>query len=121
MNIVLDMNILLNWVEFLESEGHKATHWRQLGDIRAQDTEIMKWARDNDHIVFTHDLDFGSLLYATNANKPSVIQLRMENIFPDQAGDFVIEALDTLSSELKQGALAIIDPKRHRIRLLPLR
>ena len=100
---------------------YEAKHWRQIGDIRAEDTEIMEWARVNEYVVFTHDLDFGSLLYATNANKPSVIQLRMENIVPDAAGSFVIETLDVVSKELEAGALAIIDPKRHRIRLLPLR
>ena len=121
MKIVLDMNIPLNWVAFLESHGHTVKHWRDIGNIRAEDTEIMKWARDNQYSVFTHDLDFGSLLYSTNASKPSVIQLRTENIFPDESGYFIIETLDTLSNELKQGALAIIDPKKHRTRLLPLR
>ncbi len=121
MKFVLDMNIPPSWVVFFEAHGHEARHWRQIGDIRAEDTEIMEWARVNEYIVFTHDLDFGSLLYATKANKPSVIQLRMESIVPDDAGKFVLEALDTVSKELQEGALAIIDPKRHRIRLLPLR
>ena len=33
-------------------------------------------------IVFTHDLDFSSLLFATGAKAPSVIQLRVQNILP---------------------------------------
>ncbi len=75
----------------------------------------------NEYTVFTHDLDFGSLLYSTNANKPSVIQLRMADIVPEVAGSFVIEALETVKNELQKGALVIIDPNKHRIRLLPLR
>lgn len=121
MKIVLDMNIPRGWKAFFESHGHEAIHWREIGEIRAEDTEIMEWAKQNQFVVFTHDLDFGSLLYSTNANKPSVIQLRMENILPSVAGSMVIEALDTVSKELKNGALVTIDPKRHRIRLLPLR
>lgn len=121
MKIVLDMNIPQSWVGFLNSKGHEAKHWRQIGDIRAEDTEIMEWARDNEYIVFTHDLDFGSLLYSTNASKPSVIQLRMADIVPEVAGSFVIESLNKVSNELQEGALVIIDPKRHRVRLLPLR
>jgi predicted nuclease of predicted toxin-antitoxin system len=81
----------------------------------------MEWARQNQFIVFTHDLDFGSLLHSTNASKPSVIQLRMEDIVPSVAGNLVIEALNNVSKELENGALVTIDPKRHRIRLLPLR
>uniref|UniRef100_UPI00387E30A8 hypothetical protein n=1 Tax=Candidatus Venteria ishoeyi TaxID=1899563 RepID=UPI00387E30A8 len=56
-----------------------------------------------------------------NANKPSVIQLRMENILPSVMGNMVVEALNSVSKALKNGALVTIDPKRHRIRLLPLR
>ena len=121
MKLVLDMNIPQSWVGFLNSKGHEARHWREIGDIRAEDTEIMEWARVNKYTVFTHDLDFGSLLYSTNANKPSVIQLRMADIVPDVAGSFVLEALDKVSNEIQEGALVIIDPIKHRIRLLPLR
>jgi len=121
MKIVLDMNIPQSWVNFLNSKGHTAKHWRQIGDIRAEDTEIMEWARVNEYTVFTHDLDFGSLLYSTNANKPSVIQLRMADIVPEVAGNSVLEALDKVSNEIQEGALVIIDPNKHRIRLLPLR
>ncbi|KOR28143.1 hypothetical protein TI03_05395, partial [Achromatium sp. WMS1] len=58
MNIVLDMNIPQGWKEFLEAKNHKIVHWREIGDIRAEDTEIMEWARQNQFVVFTHDLDF---------------------------------------------------------------
>jgi len=121
MKIVLDMNIPQGWVEFLEAQGHEVIHWREIGEIRAEDTEVMEWARQNQFVVFTHDLDFGSLLYSTNAEKPSIIQLRVENIVPSLAGNVVIEALNIVSRELESGALVTIDPKRHRIRFLPLR
>ncbi|MDF1882275.1 DUF5615 family PIN-like protein [Sulfurimonas sp. MAG313] len=120
MNFVLDMNIPKGWVEFLQTLGHRAIHWRDIGNICAEDTEIMQWARINQFIVFTHDLDFGSLLYATQANKPSVIQLRMESIIPSIAGEIVNETIELISKELEQGALVIIDPKKHRVRVLPL-
>ncbi len=121
MKLVLDMNIPQSWVDFLNSKGHTVKHWRSIGDIRAEDTEIMAWARAHEYTVFTHDLDFGSLLYSTNATKPSVLQLRMADIVPEVAGNFVLEALDKVSNEIQEGALVIIDPNKHRIRLLPLR
>jgi len=120
MKIVLDMNIPRGWANFLNEAGFSTTHWREIGDIRAEDTEIMAWASKNEAIVFTHDLDFGSILYATNATSPSVVQLRMENILPSVVGDLVIKTLNTIHQELQEGALVTIDPKRHRIRLLPL-
>ena len=121
MNILLDMNIPRTWERFLNQAGHEAIHWSQIGDIRAEDKEIMAWARENQHIVFTHDLDFGSLLFVTNARSPSVVQLRVEHILPEIMGDAVLETLSITSEKLNEGALITIEPRRHRIRLLPLR
>ena len=121
MKIVLDMNIPPIWVQFLNDAGHDAIHWSNIGNIRAEDTEIMEWARINKHIVFTHDLDFGSLLYATGAKAPSVIQLRVENILPSSVGNELLETLKIAAEELNNGALITIDPRRQRMRILPLR
>jgi len=68
MKILLDMNIPLSWKHFLLSAGYEAIHWRDVGDIRAADSEIMAYARSNYLVVFTHDLDFGAILAATNAS-----------------------------------------------------
>ncbi len=120
MKLLLDMNIPQIWVEFLMNAGHEAIHWSKVGDIRAEDTEIMEWARINQFVVFTHDLDFGTLLYLTNAKAPSVIQLRVEHILPSAVGDIVLDTLKTVEENLKKGALVTIDPRRQRVRLLPL-
>ena len=109
------------WVQFLNDAGHNAIHWSNIGNIRAEDTEIMEWARINKHIVFTHDLDFGSLLYTTGAKAPSVIQLRVENILPSSVGNELLETLRIATEELNNGALITIDPRRQRVRILPLR
>lgn len=121
MKIVLDMNIPPIWVQYLNDAGHDAIHWSNIGNIRAEDTEIMEWARINKHIVFTHDLDFGGLLYATGAKAPSVIQLRVENILPSSVGNELLETLKIATEELNNGALITIDPRRQRMRILPLR
>jgi predicted nuclease of predicted toxin-antitoxin system len=43
----------------------------------------MDWALANDHIVFTHDLDFTTTLALTHASGPSVFQVRTQNVLPD--------------------------------------
>lgn len=121
MKMLLDMNIPEVWVAFLNKAGYEAIHWSSVGDIRARDTEIMTWARTHQYVVFTHDLDFGSLLFATNAEAPSVVQLRAEHIVPEVFGDVVLETLGKSAEALRSGALVTIDPSRHRIRLLPLK
>lgn len=91
-----------------------------LGAKNAPDPEIMAYARANDYIVVTHDLDFSAILAATHGEKPSVVQIRAEDISPDAIGKQVIAALRQMASELEDGALLTIDPNRTRLRLLPL-
>jgi predicted nuclease of predicted toxin-antitoxin system len=105
----------------LETAGHEVKHWSEIGAITAPDSEIMEWARSNEYIVFTHDLDFSALLFATNAIAPSVIQVRTEDIRPNSIGTQVLLALQNAEETLKQGALITIDPRKNRIRLLPLK
>ncbi|MBI2477338.1 MAG: DUF5615 family PIN-like protein [Planctomycetia bacterium] len=54
-----------------------------MGDPIAADHEIMEWARNNEHMIFTHDLDFGTMLALTHASGPNVIQVRGQNVLPD--------------------------------------
>ncbi len=80
----------------------------------------MEWARSNNCVVFTHDLDFGAILAATQAIGPSVIQVRAENVLPGDAGDIVIAAIRRFREDLEQGALISVDPGRARARILPM-
>lgn len=80
------MNLSPDWVKTLKKDGFDAVHWSTIGDIRAEDTEIMEWARTNNHVVFTHDLDFGMLLALTQAESPSVIQVRTQDVSPSHLG-----------------------------------
>ena len=71
-------------------------------------------------MVLTHDLDFGAILAATHGQKPSVVQVRAEDVSPAMIGQQVILALRQMASELEEGALLTVDPSRTRLRLLPL-
>ena len=120
MKFVIDMNLSPRWVEVFMAAGLEATHWSALGDPRATDRSIMEWARSNGYIVFTHDLDFGAILAATQASGPSVLQIRAEKVLPEDAGDTVIAAIHRFQDELEQGALISVDPENARARILPL-
>jgi len=120
MKILLDMNMSPQWVTVLINKGISATHWSSVGSPNASDVEIMNFAKENDFIVLTHDLDFGAILFVTNGQKPSVVQLRINDIYPEIDSDYLISALKSVKAELEQGALLIIDTKRTRIRVLPL-
>ena len=113
------MNLSPDWVKLFAREGWQAVHWSAIGDVRAPDTDIMEWARANDHVVFTHDLDFGTLVATTHAEGPSVIQVRVQDIIPESLGPRMIQYMRQYESELDKGALITVDEARSRVRVLP--
>ncbi len=115
------MNLSPAWVGVLSGAGHEAMHWVDASSPSAPDTELMAFARDHEMIVFTHDLDFGAILYATQASAPSVIQVRAHDLSPDGLGAIVIETIERFRESLVSGSLLTIDSARQRVRVLPLR
>lgn len=120
MKLLVDMNLSPRWVGVLAEAGIEAVHWSILGAMNAPDPEIMAYASANDYVVLTHDLDFSAILAATHGDKPSVVQIRSEDLGPDAIGEQIIAALHQMKTELADGALLTIDPNRTRLRLLPL-
>jgi len=80
----------------------------------------MAYAAEHGFVVLTHDLDFSTILAATHGTKPSVVQIRSENLSPTSIGDTLIAALQQMTPELAAGALLTSDPSQTRLRLLPL-
>jgi predicted nuclease of predicted toxin-antitoxin system len=78
----------------------------------------MSWAKDNEFIVFTHDLDFGAILAATKADGPSVIQVRTQDVSPQHLSAVVLRALKQYSQQLESGALIAVDEIKSRVRIL---
>jgi predicted nuclease of predicted toxin-antitoxin system len=78
------------------------------------------WAKEKGYIIFTHDLDFGTILAVTKAEGPSVIQVREHDVLPESMGSIVVQALSQFESHLQAGALITIDSKSLRARILPI-
>ena len=121
IKILIDMNLPPSWVQFLSAQSIEAIHWTTIGKNNAPDIEILGWAKENGYIVFTHDLDFSAILAATNADGPSVLQVRTQNVMPGAIGDIVLNAIRSYENDLRDGALLSINLQRSRIRILPLR
>lgn len=120
LSILVDMNLSPDWVEYFAECGLTATHWSQVGVPVAPDRTIMQWARENGFLVFTHDLDFGTLLALSHASGPSVVQLRSRETLPSRIGNKVVSAINQHENELATGALVVIETDRLRVRVLPL-
>jgi predicted nuclease of predicted toxin-antitoxin system len=120
VKILIDMNLSPDWVDALTRHGWAAVHWSTVGDPRAADSAIMDWARANGYVVFTHDLDFGTMLALTHAAGPSVLQVRTQDVLPGSAGNVVVAALRQHEADLVAGALVVVDESKSRVRVLPL-
>lgn len=120
MKLLIDMNLSPKWVSALKEAGLEAAHWSSIGRPDAPDYEILEYARSNGYVVFTHDLDFGTILAATKADCPSVIQVRTQDVTPEHLGLLVVSALHQFEKHLKDGAIVTIDQKKLRARILPL-
>ena len=120
MKVLVDMNLSPDWVAVLANAGCEAVHWSAVGNPRTEDHELMAWARQRGYIVFTHDLDFGTLLAVTQAEGPSVIQIRTQDVAPQAIGSLAVNALRQFEKDLERGALIVIDEARTRARILPL-
>src|SRR5262249_32527649 len=93
VQLVIDMNLSVEWIAELAKHGFSAVHWSTVGDPRAEDSVVMAWALANGYVVFTHDMDFGTILALTHAAGPSVLQVRGQNVLPEHMGPLVVAAL----------------------------
>lgn len=80
----------------------------------------MAYAKTNNYVVSTNDLDFGILLAITQSDLPSVIQVRTQDLLPVMIGELVISAITQFNSQLETGALITLDTLRSRVRILPI-
>jgi predicted nuclease of predicted toxin-antitoxin system len=120
VKFLIDMNLSPDWISVFEAEGWEAVHWSSVGNPAAEDNDVLGWARENKCIVFTHDLDFGTMLLFAGHHAPSVVQLRAQETSPSTMGSVVVLAIKQLAKELDHGALVTIDPTRARARVLPI-
>jgi predicted nuclease of predicted toxin-antitoxin system len=120
MQFLIDMNLSPRLADLLVNADHQAVYWGTIGRPDAEDSEILAWAKNNDHVLLTNDLDFGTILATRGLKSPSVIQFRRRDVLPETIIPFILRATEKFSSDLLAGALIVVDERRYRVRLLPL-
>jgi predicted nuclease of predicted toxin-antitoxin system len=121
MKILIDMNLSPDWVNFLNQAGHDAVHWSSVGKPADDDPTILRWARQDGRLLFTHDLDFGALLALARGSGPSVLQLRTHDVLPDAIGTLVARVLTDYADAISAGAFISVDEASARVRILPIK
>ena len=114
------MNLSPVWETFLTDNGVEAVHWINIGKATASDPEIFKYAQENQLVIFTNDLDFGAILAATNDSRPSVIQVRTQDLTPESIGKHLLNCLIQFQNELNSGCILTLDIHKFKVRILPI-
>lgn len=105
----------------LRQAGHDAVHVRDYGMQAAEDIAIYQRAAREHRIVVSADTDFGTLLALREEKEPSVILLRgAVPREPTRQVQFILANLPQVADALNEGAMVVMDPRRIRIRKLPI-
>jgi predicted nuclease of predicted toxin-antitoxin system len=106
----------------LEKAGHDCVHVRDYGLGSATDAVIFERAAAEDRIVVSADTDFGTLLAEHQSSRPSVVLFRRTS--GNRLLEFELLSASLLRSEIREaldrGSIVVIEPKRIRIRALPI-
>jgi predicted nuclease of predicted toxin-antitoxin system len=107
--------------EQLSQAGHDAVHVRDLAIQHASDEVIFERAQQDDRVVVSADTDFGTLLASRREGSPSVVLFRRgAERRPSEQVALLLANLPALEESLTAGSIAVFEPRRVRIRALPL-
>ncbi len=120
MKFLANMGISPRTVEWLRSQGYDAIRLVEEGLQRLTDEEIVVKARQEERIILTMDLGFGSLLVISGQVLPSVILFRLTDERPEFVNERLAKVLESFESELTAGAIISVSDETIRVRKLPV-
>jgi predicted nuclease of predicted toxin-antitoxin system len=120
MRFLLDVGISPTLGKLLEAEGHTFRYVPHHYSNKTPDHGILEIARQNEEVVITHDLDFGTHLAFSGQTRPSVVLFRIHHISPEIFYELLRKNWDSIAEPLQRGAFVVIEMASIRIRELPI-
>jgi predicted nuclease of predicted toxin-antitoxin system len=120
VKFLVDENLPRPFADILRAAGHDASHVIDHGLGGATDDTVMALALAQQATLVTYDADFAALLVLGEHRLPSVVLFRDHRRRPDELAQLLLANLDAIESSLKEGAIAVFDPTRVRVRALPI-
>lgn len=120
MRFLVDENLPVRVAEQLRSAGHEAAHVFDHGLKGAPDEGVMALARRDGYVLVTYDADFSAMAVLGGDALPSVVLFRDQQRRPEELAELLLENLAEIADSLSEGAIAVFDPARVRIRSLPI-
>lgn len=119
MKVLLDQGLPRSAAPLLRARGIDALHVAEVGLAAATDADILARGRTDERAIVTLDADF-HLLAVTGATRPSVIRLRIEGLRAEALVTLLDSVVAQCADDLEAGAAVTVQPKRLRVRRLPL-
>lgn len=121
MKFLVDLNLSPRLADQLQTAGHDAVHAASRSLHAAPDEAVLDVARAEGRVLVSADSDFGTILAASRATRPSVLYLRgTTGRRVEQLAQRISAALPSIEEALTGGSLVVIEPTLIRIRPLPI-
>ena len=120
MKALLDMPVSASLMDILQAHGHEGIHAQDIGLDRAPDRDLLAFARRENRIIITADLDFPRILALTSAEGPGLILFRGGNYSDAEMRDLLERVLTQVPSEVLEISVCVVDKERIRFTRLPL-
>lgn len=121
MRFLVDLNLSPRLADQLQTAGHEAVHAASRSLHAAPDEAVLGVARTEGRVLVSADSDFGTILAATRATRPSVLYLRgVTGRRVEQLAQRISAAIPSIEDALTSGSLVVLEPSLVRIRPLPI-
>ena len=120
MSFLVDMPLSPGLAAWLREQGHEAVHASEIEMSRATDETLMSYAKSNDMVVITADLDYPRLLALTQEEGPGTILFRGGDYSREQALMLLSRVLELIPLNDLERSIVVIERERIRRRRLPI-
>ena len=120
LRFLANMNISPKTVDALNRQAWDIVRVSNLLPVDTPDHRILEYARQEDRIIVTQDLDFSTLLAVGGHTHPSLITLRLSVSDPETITRRLVAVLPRIEDALLRGCAVTIEDAAVRIRYLPI-
>lgn len=116
-----DLNVSPVTVRALGREGWDIIRVSEKLPPRTSDQDILAFARQEERVVISQDLDFSMLLALSGLDQPSLVTLRLSQADPEKVARRLLEIAPLLAEALPAGCAVTVEDEVVRVRKLPIR
>jgi predicted nuclease of predicted toxin-antitoxin system len=121
MRLLADLHVAPRTVDFLRQLGHDVRRVTDVLPANAGDPQIIEFARSDQRVILTQDLDFSDIIALSAQSQPSLISLRLANSRIDHVNSVLAAVLPVVEADVIAGAIVAVREESIRVRRLPLK